>query len=92
MEKTIISFDPSNGERLGEVPTTSREQISKIVAQSHAAAKSWQRIEIAERVALLETAYGKMEPQLDQLATLLRTVLVSTVRQQDIGSSPRCGW
>ena len=54
MEKQLASYDPSSGEKLGEVPVTSTQQISEIVAQGHAAAKSWKRLGAAQRVKLLE--------------------------------------
>jgi succinate-semialdehyde dehydrogenase / glutarate-semialdehyde dehydrogenase len=71
MEKQLASYDPSSREKLGEVLATSTEQISEIVAQGHAAAKSWKRLGVAERMKLLEKAYANLEPQLDKLAILL---------------------
>ena len=41
MENKLASYDPSNGEMLGEVPITGLEKIGKIVAQAHDTAKQW---------------------------------------------------
>ncbi len=71
MAKQLASYDPSNGELLGEVPVTSSAQIEEMVANAHTAGRQWRKQTIAERVALLQKAYAQLEPQLDDLAVLL---------------------
>ena len=70
MAKQLASYDPSNGELLGEVQITETVQIGEMVAKAQAASKVWRKHAIAERVALLQKAYAQLEPQMDELAKL----------------------
>jgi succinate-semialdehyde dehydrogenase/glutarate-semialdehyde dehydrogenase len=81
MEKQLASYNPSNGELLGEVPITSVEQIEEIVAQAHVAGKEWRKLPIAERVALIGKAYAQLEPHLDELAVLLCKEMGKDIRR-----------
>ncbi len=71
MEKQLASYDPSNGELVGEVVVTPTEQIAAIVANARAAGKEWKAIGIAERVKILLQAYERLSPRAEELATLL---------------------
>jgi succinate-semialdehyde dehydrogenase/glutarate-semialdehyde dehydrogenase len=71
MEKLLASYDPGNGELLGELNITAIEQVPDIVAHAHEAAKSWRKLSVAERVNLLTKAYSNAEPHMDELAVLL---------------------
>ena len=64
MEQTLASYDPSNGELLGEVTVTAKEHIDKIVAAAHVATKNWRQVEIRERLRILSNAYAQIEPQM----------------------------
>lgn len=71
MGKKLASYDPSNGELLGEVEVTQDEQLSRVVKQAHASAKSWKKLTAGERVRLLKKAYENVEPHINELAVLL---------------------
>jgi acyl-CoA reductase-like NAD-dependent aldehyde dehydrogenase len=71
MAKQLASYDPSNGELLGEVEITAIAQIGEIVEKAHAASKEWRKLTFAERVAVLDKAYAQLEPHMNEMAVLL---------------------
>jgi acyl-CoA reductase-like NAD-dependent aldehyde dehydrogenase len=71
MNGRLASYDPSNGELLGDVQVTTRERLSTVVAQAHAAVVHWRKLGAAERVRVLEKAYARLEPHIKELAELL---------------------
>ncbi|MBW2238874.1 MAG: aldehyde dehydrogenase, partial [Deltaproteobacteria bacterium] len=71
MENTMISYDPSNGERLGQVRATAIEQIPEVVKKAKKAAESWKILELDERLKIIEQAYAQAEPRINELAELL---------------------
>ncbi|MBW2689813.1 MAG: aldehyde dehydrogenase family protein, partial [Deltaproteobacteria bacterium] len=71
MEEQLASYDPSNGELLGEVQITGTALIEEMVTKAHAASKEWREFSLSERVALLEKAYAQLEPHRDEMAVLL---------------------
>lgn len=78
---TLKSYDPSNGDLVGEVPTTPTEDIPTIVAAAHLAQKNWARLEISERLAFIERAYGALEPKIEPLAQLLSREMGKDIRR-----------
>lgn len=78
---TLASYDPSNGEQLGEVPVTPLETITEIVAAAHKAAKSWSRLAPAERVDILAKAYAHLDPIKDDLSVLLCREMGKDIRR-----------
>jgi succinate-semialdehyde dehydrogenase/glutarate-semialdehyde dehydrogenase len=81
MEKKITSYDPSNGELLGEVQVTGNEQISRVVAQAHDSAKTWRELSTEKRVGLLKKAYENAEPHINELAVLLSREMGKDIRR-----------
>ncbi len=81
MEKRLASYDPSNGELLGEVQVTATAQIGEVVARAHAAGKKWKKFNLTERVELLGKAYAQLEPHLDELAVLLSREMGKDLRR-----------
>jgi acyl-CoA reductase-like NAD-dependent aldehyde dehydrogenase len=81
MEKRLASYDPSNGELLGEVEITSTAQIGEMVERARAAGKEWQKFSFDERVAQLEKAYAQLEPHLDEMAVLLSKEMGKDIRR-----------
>jgi acyl-CoA reductase-like NAD-dependent aldehyde dehydrogenase len=77
----LASYDPSNGELLGEVEITAIAQIGAIVDNAQAASKEWRKLAISERVELLERAYAQLEPHLDELAVLLSREMGKDIRR-----------
>lgn len=82
MENTIISYDPSNGEVVGNVRTTSINELPAVVARAHKARNLWQKLTIDERVTILQKAYANAAPHVESLAELL-----SREMGKDIGRS-----
>ena len=81
MEKKLSSYDPSNGNLVGEVQITPIEQVSELVSNAQIAAKSWKTININDRVKLLEKAYSNIEPQVNKLAVLLSQEMGKDIRR-----------
>jgi len=81
MGKKLASYDPSNGNLLGEVPVTPIEQINQVIDQAHIASKSWKALNIDERVTLLEQAYSTLEPEINKLAVLLSQEMGKDIRR-----------
>ena len=77
----LASYDPSNGELLGEVEITTTAQIGAIVDNAQAAGKEWQKRAITERVESLEKAYAQLEPHLDELSVLLSREMGKDIRR-----------
>ena len=44
MEKLLASYDPSNGELLGELQVASMEEIDVVVSQAREAYKKWRKL------------------------------------------------
>jgi succinate-semialdehyde dehydrogenase / glutarate-semialdehyde dehydrogenase len=81
VEKKLSSYDPSNGNLVGEVQITPIEQVSELVSNAQIAAKSWKTININDRVKLLEKAYSNIEPQVNKLAVLLSQEMGKDIRR-----------
>ncbi|MBW1851813.1 MAG: aldehyde dehydrogenase [Deltaproteobacteria bacterium] len=71
MKNTLISYDPSNGERLGQVQTTTMEQIPELVQKANKAAGTWINLGLDERLKIIQKAYAQAEPRINELAELL---------------------
>ncbi len=81
MTTKLASYDPSNGELLGEVTVTPVATIDEVVAVARTAAKSWRRLEIAERVEMLTKAYAHLDPIKDELAMLVSREMGKDIRR-----------
>jgi len=68
---TLKSFDPSNGELLGEFPLSNKEKINDTLRQAKIATKSWKQLSMPERVQHVKAAYAQIEPEAGRLAELL---------------------
>ncbi|PMM63623.1 aldehyde dehydrogenase family protein [Vibrio splendidus] len=71
MSKSIQSFNPSNGELLGEVNNASREEVVQTIRQSKAAQKAWRKLPINERVRTIIRAYQHLDQYADSFSELL---------------------
>ncbi|WP_135457042.1 aldehyde dehydrogenase family protein [Vibrio echinoideorum] len=71
MSKSIQSFNPSNGELLGEVNNASRDEVVQTIRQSKAAQKAWRKLPINERVRTIIRAYQHLEQHADSFSELL---------------------
>jgi len=70
MNERLASYDPSNGELLGDVQVTTKERLSVMVAQAQSAAVHWRKLDAVERVTILEKAYARLEPHQNGLYPL----------------------
>ena len=71
MEKTMASYDPANGEFIGEVPVIDNQRIGDVVAKAHAALGNWVEMGVNERVNFLQRAWSNLELYMNELAILL---------------------
>ena len=71
MSGHLVSYDPSNGEKVGEVFITPVEKIDEVVANARVAAREWRALAVEERVRLIKEAFARFEPDADKLAVLL---------------------
>ncbi len=71
MNQTIISYDPSNGNKLGELQMANKEQINDIVRKAKIAATKWKQLTLDERLTTIQKAYSAAESALHSLAELL---------------------
>ncbi len=71
MEKRLASYDPGNGELIGEVHITEKQGIEDAVTRAFTASVDWIKSGVDERVKVLQRAYSHLEPRINELATLL---------------------
>ncbi len=71
MKDALISYDPGNGEKVGQVQTTPIEQIAETVKKAKTAAESWKTLGLDSRLRLIQQAWGSAEPQARELSKLL---------------------
>ncbi len=57
MIHTIISYDPSNGKKLGELQTPNKEQINEVVQKAKLAAAKWKQVSLEDRLTTIQKAY-----------------------------------
>lgn len=71
MKEKLESYDPSNGELVGNVAVTPTEKIAGVVTDAREAAKKWRKLGTDKRVELLLQAFAALESHAESLATLL---------------------
>ena len=71
MEKRLASYDPGNGELIGDVQVMDAPGIGDVVAQARAALGNWIKLGADKRVNVLQRAYSNLEPHMKELAELL---------------------
>jgi len=81
MSQTIISYDPSNGHKLGEVQTPNKEQINEIVQKAKIAAAKWKQVSLEDRLTSIQKAYSAAESSLHSLAELLSREMGKDIRR-----------
>ncbi len=91
----LKSYNPANGEVVGEVPVTPVEQIAAIVARSRLAQQGadglsgWGGLSIAERVAILRPVGAKLGSRAAELGKLL-TLEMGKPLKEGIGEVTGC--
>ncbi|MEZ8340859.1 aldehyde dehydrogenase family protein [Vibrio cyclitrophicus] len=81
MSKSIQSFNPSNGELLGEVNNASRDEVVQTIRQSKSAQKVWRKFPINERVRTIIRAYQHLDQYADSLSELLAREMGKDIRR-----------
>lgn len=81
MSKSIQSFNPSNGELLGEVNSASRDEVVQTIRQSKSAQKVWKKLPINERVRTIIRAYQHLDQYADSLSELLAREMGKDIRR-----------
>ncbi|CAG23504.1 aldehyde dehydrogenase family protein [Photobacterium profundum] len=81
MTERIQSFDPSNGEPLGEVTLSSVEQVSEAVTKAKVAQALWRKTPINERVQIISAAYEALDHFSDAFSELLAREMGKDIRR-----------
>ncbi len=81
MSKSIQSFDPSNGELLGEVNHTSAEEVTQTIHKAKAAQKAWRKLSMNERVLTIIKAYQQLDKYEESLSQLLAREMGKDIRR-----------
>lgn len=81
MSKSIQSFNPSNGELLGEVNNASRDEVVQTIRQSKSAQKVWKKLPINERVRTIIRAYQHLDQYAGSLSELLAREMGKDIRR-----------
>ncbi|MDH5394481.1 MAG: aldehyde dehydrogenase family protein [Gammaproteobacteria bacterium] len=81
MINTLKSYDPSNGELLGELPVCDQTQITETLQHAKLAAKSWRQLNIVDRVDAIKVAYQQMLDDEDKLSELLSREMGKDIRR-----------
>jgi betaine-aldehyde dehydrogenase len=68
--KTFESINPSNGDRLGDVPDATEKDIDRAVAAAKVAFEEWRRVPIAERARCLENLAQRIDDHAEELALM----------------------
>ena len=71
MSEFLVSLNPLNQEPVGQVPITSRSELTEIVGRSRIAQANWGRLSLEERATRLRAAYHALAPAQNQLARLI---------------------
>ncbi|MFM2601102.1 aldehyde dehydrogenase family protein [Vibrio fortis] len=81
MTSLIQSFDPSNGELLGEVENSTTEQVNAAVARAKVAQKLWRKAPLPERARIINSAYQAIDHLTDSFSELLAREMGKDIRR-----------
>ena len=81
MTSLIQSFDPSNGELLGEVENSTTQQVNAAVARAKAAQKFWRKTPLPERARIINNAYQAIDHLTDSFSELLAREMGKDIRR-----------
>lgn len=71
MTETLISYDPSNSEKIGEVHIAAPDQIIDKVNQAHKARADWTALGLDGRLAMIEKGWAGAQTYISELANLM---------------------
>src|SRR5215471_13827269 len=69
-DKSFVSINPSNMEKLADVPSASETDVDRAVKAAKAAFKDWSRLPIKQRARCLERLADRIEENADELALI----------------------
>src|SRR5215469_15710940 len=69
-DKSFVSINPSNMEKLADIPSAGEADVDKAVKTAKPAFKHWSRIQIKERAGALERLASRIEEEADALALI----------------------
>lgn len=81
MTSLIQSFDPSNGELLGEAENSTTQQVNAAVARAKAAQKFWRKTPLPERARIINNAYQAIDHLTDSFSELLAREMGKDIRR-----------
>jgi len=71
MKNILISYDPSNDEKIGEVIIPSSDEIQNKINSAQKASTKWRKLGLDGRMALIQKAWSGAEPHIPELAELM---------------------
>ena len=81
MTQNLISYDPSNGEKLGEVQRATAATMKEAISKAKEAAVLWRKVPLKERLRTFEQAYSAAETSVNNLAELLSREMGKDIRR-----------
>jgi succinate-semialdehyde dehydrogenase/glutarate-semialdehyde dehydrogenase len=69
-KERIESYNPATGEKLGEAPVVTAEEVQQAVAAARAAQAAWGRLTVRQRIAAMKRFQRVLVTQRDALAVL----------------------
>jgi len=90
MTKILKSYNPANGDLVGEVFVTPANKIPSVVAGAHEALDKWSAVSIEDRAVMLNKAANDLLEQADPLGDLLSREMGKPLKR-GIGEVSYCG-
>lgn len=92
MSRKLTSYNPGNGEAVGEVEITPVGDIAAIVQRAKIAQKIWRDVPVDVKINLIAEASALVESQADQLAVLLSKEMGKDIRRStgEVYGSAKC--
>ena len=81
MDAPLKSYDPCNGELLGEVSAASSAQITECINKALKAQAQWREVAPEQRLQLIREVYRAAEAEVPQLASLLSREMGKDIRR-----------
>ena len=69
-DKTFVSINPSNMEKIADVPSATEADVDRTVKAAKEAFKKWSRVPIKERARCLVLLAERIEKHADELALI----------------------
>src|ERR1700682_4791216 len=69
-DKSFVSINPSNMDKLGDIPFASEADVDRAVKAAQAAFREWSRVPIKERARCLVLLAERIEQHADALALM----------------------